>query len=324
MTYSVAGFYGPMYWGFVASTALAGTTLMQGYEYFSHNTDGWLFHCVVSAVLIFDLATTALMAQSINHYFLQDWGNYATFTEITLSWCLENVATAVVTCMTQLLFASRIYLVTRQYAVFSPYDKIVVAAISIAAVGGFASGIIKSVFVGTKGVYFVTSAPMQAALCSEEGLAVVADILTTCTLCSILASARGSVKKTRSRLRNLFFFILNRGILVTIIQIGMLVAYLPATGYLYWMPFHLCKSKLYTNTMLAMLNSRSRDETRLSGPSIAVRPSWLATSIVNRASKAAGNAIGGDFAPERDLLRPSSRSGREDIITDFSEPSMDM
>ncbi|KAH7923940.1 hypothetical protein BV22DRAFT_549396 [Leucogyrophana mollusca] len=282
VAYSIASFYGPMYWGFVASTSLAGTTIMQGYQYYSRNADRRTLHIVVGTVLILDLATTLLMACTINHYFLQDWGQYETFAYITLSWCLENGVTAAVTCITQLLFASRIYLVTRQYAIFSPYDRIIVGAIVLSALGSFAAGMVKAVFVGTTSVTHVSSVPMQIALCSEEGLAVVSDILTTCTLCSILASARGSVKKTRSRLRNLFFFILNRGILVTIVQIGMLVAYLSARSYLYWMPFHLTKSKLYTNTMLAMLNSRGGDETWSNVRTLQIRPSLLASAILNR------------------------------------------
>ncbi|KAH7913187.1 hypothetical protein BJ138DRAFT_670559 [Hygrophoropsis aurantiaca] len=62
----------------------------------------------------------------------------------------------------------------------------------------------------------------------------------------------------------------------------MLVAYVSAPSYLYWMPFHLCKSKLYTNTMLAMLNSRGNDDTWSNVRTLQIRPSLLATMKISR------------------------------------------
>jgi len=47
---------------------------------------------------------------------------------------------------------------------------------------------------------------------------------------------------------------------VTIVQIGALVAFVTKPLSMNWAPFHLCKSKLYTNTLLAMLNSRTQAE----------------------------------------------------------------
>ncbi|KAH7913186.1 hypothetical protein BJ138DRAFT_1099732 [Hygrophoropsis aurantiaca] len=137
VAYSVAAFYGPMYWGFVASTSLAGITMMQSYQYYSRNNDRPMLHLIVAAVLVLDLATTILMAITLYHYFLQYWGQYEAFAVITQSWCIENGVTASVTCITQLLFGSRIYLVTQQYAIFSPYDKFIVAAIVVSALGSF-------------------------------------------------------------------------------------------------------------------------------------------------------------------------------------------
>ncbi|KIJ63155.1 hypothetical protein HYDPIDRAFT_113746 [Hydnomerulius pinastri MD-312] len=91
----------------------------------------------------------------------------------------------------------------------------------------------------------------------------------------------------KSPLRGLFFFILNRGILVTIVQVGMLIAFTSAPGFLYWMPFHLCKSKLYTNTLRALLNSRGQDRNFYTSQTHYLRRSAAGSAAYHNAVRAA-------------------------------------
>jgi len=58
-------------------------------------------------------------------------------------------------------------------------------------------------------------------------------------------------------LSHLFFFTVNRGLMVTIAQIGFGITFLIGPTKAIWMPFHLSLAKLHLNTLLAMLNSRS-------------------------------------------------------------------
>ncbi|KIJ63154.1 hypothetical protein HYDPIDRAFT_113741 [Hydnomerulius pinastri MD-312] len=99
-----------MYWGFVAATALVGITFLQGYMYYNRNHDHKALQIAVAIMLIVDFSSTAVIATTIFHYFLINYGNLATFNSIPAEWVLENALTALVTCIAQLFFASRIRL----------------------------------------------------------------------------------------------------------------------------------------------------------------------------------------------------------------------
>ncbi|KAH7920451.1 hypothetical protein BV22DRAFT_802167 [Leucogyrophana mollusca] len=308
--WTVGGYYGPMFWGSFLGTALVGTTIMQGYTYYARSNDRWTLQLLVAVLLFLDISTTALMAATVYHYFIQNFGNFETFGNIPKSWILENAITSLITCIAQVFFASRIYMVTRQYAIFAPYDKIVPGVFF--ALGSLATAGVKTKYIATLSVFSLASAEMQIAYSIEEACAVVSDILSTISMCYILASARGRVPK-KSRLRRLFFFILNRGILVTLVQIGMLVAFLGDPLFLYWIPFHTCKGKLYTNTLLAMLNSRGVGQSWSTAHTLHLRQSVDATPVFSFPMTTARSR-----APERD--RDAEKNTRvennhDDILT---------
>ncbi|KIJ63156.1 hypothetical protein HYDPIDRAFT_92942 [Hydnomerulius pinastri MD-312] len=252
----VAGYFGPMYWGKLVNLnySLVGTTMVQAYVFFTRSKDKWPLQLVVHVLpfyynMLFDLASTILMSITVFQYFVSL--SFSCSSQVPIiskhrSWCTENGITALVTCITQLFFATRIsfgesYHSCETGSVFNSVPT------SYAAVRNL-KHIISALY---QRLSWQAYKCWQVTTCLEDGSAAVSDVLTTGTLCFILFSARGGIKRTKSPIRRLFFFILNRGILVTILQVSMLVSYVTARSYLYWMPFHLCKSKLYTNTLCA-------------------------------------------------------------------------
>jgi len=51
-------------------------------------------------------------------------------------------------------------------------------------------------------------------------------------------------------------FFINRGVCFTIVQLAYMCVFVGMPSKQIWIPFHLVVSKLYVNTLLAMLNSR--------------------------------------------------------------------
>jgi len=160
----------------------------------------------------------------------------------------------------QIFFATRIYLVMRKYPILTQLNVVLPLFIIVAAMGGLGTGLARMVYVHLLPIRKHGSLKLVVPAYAEEGFVLLGDLISTVTLCYILTSTPGGVQKTHSRIRRFFFFVLTRGILVTIFQIGMLAAFSCDKSGLYWMPLHLCKSKLYTNTFLAMLNSRENTE----------------------------------------------------------------
>ncbi|KAF8550144.1 hypothetical protein OG21DRAFT_1487982 [Imleria badia] len=95
----VAPSFGPMYWGFVFSTTLVGATLIQGYMYYDRSRDPLSTQVAVALMLTLDLSSTAVMATTVSHYFLVNFGNYSTLCSIPPVWICETSLTAIVTCM---------------------------------------------------------------------------------------------------------------------------------------------------------------------------------------------------------------------------------
>ncbi|KAF8558514.1 hypothetical protein OG21DRAFT_1161242 [Imleria badia] len=273
---SVGQFYAAMYWGFVLSTSCVGISLVQGYLYFMmNNKDRWSMKALVISLLIFDPATSLLMAQTIYHYFVKNFGVEEALRKVPNSWIVENGLTVLVTAMVQFFFASRVFLgIPVSYVPWDsspdhddgiavndtvgplPLGRTAPTLVFVFALVAFA-GTVRTVFFGLWSVTSFSRILFQTFVTIEESCALVSDIISSACLCYMLPPPHlGSMKRSEI-LKTMFMFTINRAILVSIIQIGVLSSYLPAKNYLYWMPFHLCKSKLYTNTLLAMLNSRS-------------------------------------------------------------------
>ncbi|EGO22593.1 hypothetical protein SERLADRAFT_473623 [Serpula lacrymans var. lacrymans S7.9] len=118
----------------------------------------------------------------------------------------------------------------------------------------FALGIARTAFMVFQTTNHLATLSVTLVVDMEEGCAVICDIITTSALCYMLSPIRSSTRK-RSPVRTVFIFLIDRGILVNVVQLGTLVTYSYAPNKLYWMSFHLCKSKVYINTFFAMVNS---------------------------------------------------------------------
>ncbi|PCH41014.1 hypothetical protein WOLCODRAFT_151055 [Wolfiporia cocos MD-104 SS10] len=91
--------------------------------------------------------------------------------------------------------------------------------------------------------------------------ASVADICITVFMCwYFMNNAREpGLKQTKSLLRTLTVYTINRGLLTTTLQILQAVTF---TAYkevvFYWLLFHFPGSKVYVNSLLALFNARRR------------------------------------------------------------------
>ncbi|EGN97002.1 hypothetical protein SERLA73DRAFT_185270 [Serpula lacrymans var. lacrymans S7.3] len=243
--------------GFVFSTALVGISVVQGYIYFARNKHGhWASKSLVILLLILDPATSLLFAHTIYYYFLINFGNYRVFSKVTSSWCAENAITSIIVWIVQLYFALRIYQLDKQHPLLPRpiLNWMIPAFVVFLAFVSFALGIARTAFMVFQTTNHLATLSVTLVVDMEEGCAVICDIITTSALCYMLSPIRSSTRK-RSPVRTVFIFLIDRGILVNVVQLGTLVTYSYAPNKLYWMSFHLCKSKVYINTFFAMVNS---------------------------------------------------------------------
>ncbi|KAF7372852.1 hypothetical protein MSAN_00491200 [Mycena sanguinolenta] len=89
-----------------------------------------------------------------------------------------------------------------------------------------------------------------------KGFGAAADIVATFAMCMFLKSADTGIKRTWGLLKSLMHLVINRGILVTVAQIMLLITFFATPGHLYWLAIHINTTKLYINTFFGMLNAR--------------------------------------------------------------------
>ncbi|KIJ59495.1 hypothetical protein HYDPIDRAFT_33182 [Hydnomerulius pinastri MD-312] len=117
---------------------------------------------------------------------------------------------------------------------------------------------------------FILSKTVSIPTDINKASATACDIIATIAMCFILSRARTAISRTRSIVALLIIYITNRAILLALFQSADLLLYACAASQDYWcsaivgsvygpmyrLPVHMCLSKIYVNTLLAMLNAR--------------------------------------------------------------------
>lgn len=249
--------FAPMYWGFVASIFLAGITVVQAYSYFpnSHN-DRPLVRWTAVCMLITDLASTALIAQSIYYYLIPEFGSFTRFGSVTPELTVECLISTTITFISQLYFVHQLVSVKRAGKGSLPAIWVTL----VSAVLGFGGGVgcVATMFKYHKNVLAGDSRSMAFYILfiMAKGWASIADIVATAAMCMWLTHSRTGIKETNTLLSKLMRFVVQRGILVTTIQVLLLVTFTAVPHSLAWFALHMNVTKLYANTFFAMLNGR--------------------------------------------------------------------
>ncbi|KAH8106506.1 hypothetical protein DFH11DRAFT_1639655 [Phellopilus nigrolimitatus] len=237
---------GVVYWGFLVSTVLLGVTIIQGFIYYNNNQDKLPLRLFVTTLILLDVASSCLSSHLLYYGLIQNYGNTYALVHIPTTFFVEYIVTSFVAFLSQIFYAVQIYKLNKL-----SFRRLVPAlAIGLFAVAGLA---------GTAVVYrdsfvfgHVDTKQFEVRFSVSHA---VSDLLACSSLCIFLASHRTELDRGRTLVHTLLFYTINRGMFFAIAQIGRLIAYLCSPLLSYWVPFHLCLSKLHVNSLCA-LNSR--------------------------------------------------------------------
>ncbi|KAH7903504.1 hypothetical protein BJ138DRAFT_1131340 [Hygrophoropsis aurantiaca] len=240
------------YWGVLVDSLLTGITVLQLFLYFqNHHKDHFHVKITVISLCILDVLSWALFCYAYYYYLVRNYGNDLALLTIPWPFGTEVIVEAFVCFGAQMFFASQVYGINRK-------SWPVAAFIAMLALIALATGITVGVIsIHNRSMQFVGSKTLEVLTDINKGLATVTDIVATIAMCYFLSSARSGVKRTNSIIKSLMFWAIHRGILLTAWQSADLFLYVAAPSKDYWVPFHMNLSKIYVNTMLAMLNARS-------------------------------------------------------------------
>ncbi|TDL17818.1 hypothetical protein BD410DRAFT_793849 [Rickenella mellea] len=229
---------------------LFGVTIIQTYTYFNSSRDTQKLRLFVGTLFVLDIISTVFVAHPVYYYLVVNFGNLIPF----LGWTWESTAyTAVshtIKCMVQVFFATRIYLVRKpNWAVWG--------IVIFFALASFALGMVATYYNAKHHeIIDLLRRNFRIVVGTAAGFAVISDVTATAAMCHFLADFPTEMKTTKSLRNSLLIFVINRGALVTLLELIFAVSIVVAPVRAWWVPFYLTKNKMYINTTLAMLNSR--------------------------------------------------------------------
>jgi len=244
---------GSLFWGTLVSMVFTGTTVIQAYHYFP-SKDRPAVQFVALSMLVLDLLSAALVAQGLQYYLLPNFGSTLPLGRLVPTLAAECVATACIIVISQFYFAWQIYALAQK-----PFMKYIVSgAVVVLSLLAFAGGIGCSVvmFVHAPGILGTRNILFTVMAGAAKVPATLADIIVTCSLCYNLRYVKTGVRATDSVLKTLIGFVIQRGVLVTLVQTALLIVFYASSTHLYWLGLHVNVTRMYANTFFAMLNAR--------------------------------------------------------------------
>ncbi|KAJ3746049.1 hypothetical protein DFH05DRAFT_906142 [Lentinula detonsa] len=251
----MSAIFAPFFWGFFVSIFLGGITIVQAYMYFPHPTDTRSVQVLAASMLILDLISSALVAQSLYYYLIPHFGSTEPLRTITPELSAECLISGILTFTSQMYFVYQIHSVKHNGILAWTILVVLTLFAVITFVGGI--GCVATMYVFAYGVLADRSKDFAIFFGVAKGFGAVTDIMATIAMCTYLSNAKtGFSTHTDSLIKGLIQYIIERGAVVTLIQTLLLITFFAAPNNLYWLAFHINVTKLYANTFFCMLNAR--------------------------------------------------------------------
>ncbi|KIJ59487.1 hypothetical protein HYDPIDRAFT_33174 [Hydnomerulius pinastri MD-312] len=239
---------GPSYWALLIISIFLGCTELQTYFYFRNYNDGWPLKSLVAFMCTADNLGWAFLVQAYYSILVKNFGNPLAILTIPMGFAASDYVTMCIELAAQLFFASQVYGVHRQGS-WPAYATIIVFAIASFGVAILSTGSPSAASVASRKVQILNDINVATSL--------ICDAVAAGAMCFYLTVSRTNVARTNSVISSLILYVVNRGILLAVVQGANLILYIYSPSKDYWIPVHMLVGKIYTNTLLAMLNARS-------------------------------------------------------------------
>ncbi|KAF8584802.1 hypothetical protein K439DRAFT_1103164 [Ramaria rubella] len=253
-----ATLYRPALYGAMLSAILTGINICQTYGYVNSKSDSRLFKGMLILLVLFDLLGSIVITLILDHNVIGAFGDPIALNTLTSCryFFLENLVDLIMTTAAQSYTAWSIYMLDCRWwplcvlILIGVFGEIGLGIYVVEKVAHFEES--SSLFSGS--VYLVSGL--------FYSIASLTDITATIGLCTLLHTVRTSFESTNQLINKIMFNFINRGVLITIVQVLFLAFWFVQPKTLNWTPFYFSAGKLYLTTMLAMLNMRDRTQNK--------------------------------------------------------------
>lgn len=243
-----AGFIGGM-----VAAILYGITTLQTYLYYVYyprDTNG--LKVLVASIWVIDTLHVSLMCHALYYYLVTSFGDadhlgtgvWSLFTSLGL-----NLLMAV---LVQTYFAFRICHLTR-----SSIRWWLTSFLMLIVIAHFAFGLETVILMFIKKEFSALSDITLYAATPFAITAVLSDVFIAASLCILLHGNRSPFNETNTLVNTLIIYAINRCLLTSVVAVVEVIAFAIIPGSLWFIAIDFVIGKLYANSLLASLNSRS-------------------------------------------------------------------
>jgi len=199
-----------------------------------------------------DTSLTGLISQSMYFYLVTMFNDINQPIIFTKSLTTEHLLTALCVLCVQLFYVGRIWSLSNK-------AKIISISAIISSLAAFACGIayITRIFENRHLETFYNK-EVRIFFGLSSGFNVLSDIVITGSLLFWLTGHRQENGRTvpQSLFDTVVINFINRGVLLSIVQVALFVTFVTNSAILGWIPIQLILSKVYINSLLGLLNYR--------------------------------------------------------------------
>ncbi|KAF8478754.1 hypothetical protein JB92DRAFT_3046630 [Gautieria morchelliformis] len=236
--------------GLTLTSILYGLTSLQTFFYYTrYYKDNAILKILVSWTWILDTVHTAIVGHILYYYLVTNYNNPPALNLIVWSLALEVGITTFATVAVQSFFIWRVWILSRR-------SWLITGPIIILAFIAFVSGLAcmaEAFMLGT----IQNLIKIEWVVGVKHGSIAAADIGIAATQCWYLHFSRTGTKRTDNMINTLMIYTINRGILNSIAAVADLACFLAMPDNFVWLAFNLIMAKLYSNSLLATLNTRN-------------------------------------------------------------------
>ncbi|KAF5370526.1 hypothetical protein D9757_010147 [Collybiopsis confluens] len=278
--------YGAMLIGVIAATFLQGFLTLQAIVYFDSYPSDSLFTKItvrhlhspfdlfssdlpvksiptniqVAVVWSLDMFHLGLISQSVYHYLVNNWGNLPAlqFSTWELDLNLTFIALSAIVC--QGFFLRRIWM-------FSKRNFILVGLLTAICITTLALDLLVTVQITTN--RSVTEfGKRKGEIIAVFTSGAVADVALALSLCYYIRKNSSSFERTKSVIRLIVRYTVTTGLITSLLGLLTLVAYFASPDGFIFIAMHFSLGRMYTNALLATLNSRQKLRATLGGSAL--------------------------------------------------------
>jgi len=254
LTQLVEGELGPVFIGFAMSLWLYGTTVSQTIFYFrSFPNDSKATKYLVCFLCIVDTFHIYLLGHLVWNFLVVGRFTGLGVLLVTIPWQLlaSFITTFFVISVVQCFFAFRVWNVSGK-------NWIITSIIGLSSTAQFGSGMeFSNHLIKAKSLALAFDHDRTSSGRIQLSCSIVCDLAISASLTFYFFTLRAGVERTRHLLQHLIILSVNTGVLLCLVMVVTIVLFQVKSGSLVSLGPQFILSKLYVNSLLATLNSRT-------------------------------------------------------------------